>query len=148
MIIILTLKLLLKRTWIDRCGSSTAYKQRYMIPRNKRFKPSETLKQMFITFTSESFLLAHTQKFVLLTQKTDTVESLLPGTIIILFIDKCAFHKGNIFFHLKLLKMKNHKVTINKRTWCDHLQILRFLSLMVLCHPLLLLSLLMWLNAI
>lgn len=45
MIIILTLKSLLKRTWIDRCGSSTAYKQRYMIPRNKRFKPSETLKQ-------------------------------------------------------------------------------------------------------
>lgn len=62
----------------------------------------------------------HTQKCVSL---INSKGSLLPGTIIILFIDECAFHKGNIFFNLKLLKMKNYKVTINKRIWCDHLQV-------------------------
>lgn len=85
MIMILTLKSLLKRTWIDRCGSSTAYKQRYMIPRNKRFKPSETLKQTskivftlpYITFTLGSFLLVHNQKCVLLTQKDHSYRELL-----------------------------------------------------------------------
>lgn len=85
MIIILTLKSLLKRTWIDRCGSSTAYKQRYMTPRNKRFKPSETLKQTskifftlpYITFTFGSFLLVHNQKCVSLTQKDHSYRELL-----------------------------------------------------------------------
>lgn len=119
MIIILTLKSLLKRTWIDRYGSSTAYKQRYMIPRNKRFKPSETLKQTSNFFFYLALYYLHFRiLFASAYSKMCVVNSkgsLLPGTIIILFIDECAFHKGNIFFNLKLLKMKNHKVTINKR---------------------------------